>query len=125
VSPGKKKGDRSGRRSLLTRLFGGGKKGDGKPRAKAGAGGSKAAGNGRAEAGPAAAKARPLTPLERSIREIKQLAKVGERDPERLALLLSNLLAGEKARRQQDQERFDRMVTDLLERRDAPSGPGD
>ncbi|MFH1571790.1 MAG: hypothetical protein ABIL09_27620 [Gemmatimonadota bacterium] len=127
MSPGKKKGAKATGGSLLTRLFGGGKKG-GARAAAAGARqkGGKPAGNGKAsaDAGGGATKARPLTPLERSIQEIKQMAKVGERDPERLALLLSNLLAGEQAKRQRDQQKFERMVSDLVDRREPSSDDG-
>lgn len=119
MSPGKKK-KRPAKDSLLTRLFGGGKSKGGRGEARKG---KKPAGNGKA--GPQA-KARPLTPLERSIQEIKQLAKVGESDPERLAMLLSNLLAGEQARRLQDQQKYDQMVSDLLDKRDTEGeGPRD
>ena len=125
MSRGKKKGAKAVRGSLLTRLFGGGRKGDGKPAAAARKQGGRPAGNGKVAAGRAeASKTRLLTPLDRSIQEIKQLAKVGERDPERLALLLSNLLAGEQAKRQRDQERFDRMVSDLVDRHEAPPDEG-
>ncbi|HJP32549.1 MAG TPA: hypothetical protein QGF95_18550 [Candidatus Latescibacteria bacterium] len=72
------------------------------------------AGNG----GKAKAKAKPLTPLERSIQEIKHMAKVGESDPERLAGLLSQLLGGEQEKRRQAQEDFDKMVWDIVNKDD-------
>ncbi len=72
------------------------------------------AGNG----GKAKVKAKPLTPLERSIQEIKHMAKVGESDPERLAGLLSQLLGGEQEKRRQAQEDFDKMVWDIVNKDD-------
>jgi len=128
VSPGKKK-KRPARGSFLTRLLGGDKSGGEQGGARKG---KKPAGNGAAtgkvsragKAGPGdQTRARALTPLERSIQEIKHMAKVGQSDPERLAVLLSNLLAGERARRQQDQQKLDRMVSDLLDRRESGEGP--
>ena len=124
MSPGKKK-KRPTKGSFLTRLLGSDKgkaagNGARKPRAaRANGKPSRAAANkpGAAE-GDAAPKARALTPLERSIQEIKQMAKVGESDPQRLAMLLSNLLAGEQAKRQQDQQSFDEMISDLVDRRE-------
>ena len=90
--------------SLLSRWFKGGAD-------KSGAG-SKSAGKG----GKPAAKARPKaqTPLDRSIQEIKHMAKVGESDPERLAMLLSRLLGKEQAKQQEAQEQFDNMVWDIV-----------
>jgi hypothetical protein len=64
---GKKKSP-SGKASLLTRLFGGRQKKRPKP--------------------PSKEKAKPLTPMQRSIAEIQQMTKIGQRDPERLAQLL-------------------------------------
>jgi hypothetical protein len=43
-------------------------------------------------------KAKPLTPLARSISEIQQMAKIGQRDPERLAQLLITMLGKERAK---------------------------
>ena len=90
---------------LLARLF----KGDSKAGKKPDKARSSAAGatNG---------KAKPLSPLERSIQEIKHMAKVGESDPERLAMLLSRLLSQEKEKERQAQEGFDRMVWDIVHR---------
>lgn len=63
-----------------------------------------------------AEKKKPLTPLERSIAEIRQLQGVGERDPERLAGLLANILAKEKAKQDEAREKFDAMVWDIVHR---------
>ena len=43
-------------------------------------------------------KAKPLTALQRSIAEIKQMKKIGDRDPERLAQLLVAMLGQERAK---------------------------
>ncbi len=59
-------------------------------------------------------KAKALTPLDRSIQEIKHLAKVGQSDPERLAMLLSRLLGQEQDKQRQEKETFDRMVWDIV-----------
>ncbi|MBT6148542.1 MAG: hypothetical protein HN712_18735 [Gemmatimonadetes bacterium] len=91
----------------------------------------KGSGAGKAE------KKKPLTPLERSIAEIRQLQKVGERDPERLATLLANILQKEKAKHDDAQEKFDALVWDIVNREeqdddadasntstdDSPAGP--
>jgi len=61
-----------------------------------------------------AEKKKPLSPLERSIAEIRQLQKVGERDPERLATLLAKILAKEKQKKDEAQEKFDTMVWDIV-----------
>ncbi|MDA0337442.1 MAG: hypothetical protein O2782_19950 [bacterium] len=59
-------------------------------------------------------KAKALTPLDRSIQEIKHLAKVGESDPERLAMLLSRLLGQEREKQRHEKETFDRVVWDIV-----------
>ncbi len=76
------------------------------------------------DSGKAPEKKKPLTPLEKSIAEIRQLQKVGERDPERLATLLANILSKEKQKQDQAKEKFDSMVWDIVNR-DENSSPGD
>ena len=74
-----------------------------------------------------AEKKKPLTPLEKSIAEIRQLQGVGERDPERLAGLLANILAKEKAKQDEAREKFDAMVWDIVhgeEQGDEDGGTG-
>ena len=72
--------------SMLTRLFKkSGKKKGGK---KKGAGGKRQAGE----------KARPLTRRQRAIAEIKQMKKIGDNDPERLAQILSTILGDARAK---------------------------
>ncbi|MEE2659458.1 MAG: hypothetical protein VX733_13205 [Candidatus Latescibacterota bacterium] len=64
-------------------------------------------------------KATPLTPLDHSIQEIRSMIKVGERDPERLAMLLSSLLSKEQEKQKSAQEDFDRMVWDIVNKDEA------
>jgi hypothetical protein len=100
---GKKKKKKSASKpaeGLLARLFKGGGK---EPTAKSKDGSAKPK-----------AKIKPLTPLERSIQEIKHMTKVGESDPERLAMLLSKLLGTEQEKQRHDQEDFDQMVWDIV-----------
>ena len=78
---GKKKAP-SGKVSLLKRLFGGRQKKRTKP--------------------PSKEKAKPLTPMQRSIAEIQQMTKIGQRDPERLAQLLITMLGKERAKEEAD-----------------------
>ena len=103
---------KKGKNSLLSRLLSGGKKkGEKKP-----------AGKGKAQPrNKAPAKARPLSRLERSIAEVKQMTKIGEKDPERLASLLAGLLAKEREKERAEQEAFENQVWDILHR----SEPGE
>ena len=59
---------------------------------------------------------KPKTGLDLAIREIKHMMTVGDKDPERLAMLVSKLLVSEQKRKEQDQEKFDQMVSDILEK---------
>ena len=108
--PRKKKSKKKGAKKapaggLLARLF--------RKDAKAGT----AADSKSAKAAPG--KARPLTPLERSIQEIKHMTKVGQSDPERLAMMLSKLLQQEKQKQESAQESFDAMVWDIVHKAEA------
>lgn len=62
------------------------------------------------------AEAKPKTGLDLAIQEIKHMMAVGDKDPERLAMLVSKLLVSEKKRKEQDQEKFDRMVSGILDK---------
>ena len=97
--------------SLLTRLF---KKGDKKGGKKKGAGG---------KAG--AEKARPLTPRQRSIAEIKQMKKIGDNDPERLAQILSTILGDERVKERIEKEKLDQLVWDIIHKKEQGSGEGE
>lgn len=106
--------------SLFVRLFGGGKKKTKRPVGKKGKEVSRKA----KAVSPPEPQARPLTPRERSIREICQMARIGQKDPERLARLLATLLAKERERRQADKERFEQQIWEILHRsREQESSP--
>jgi len=95
--------------SLLGRLFGGGKKkGKGKKRGDS----AQKKGEGTASK----EKPKSLTRLDRSVAEIKQMAKIGEKDPERLARMLAVLLAKEREKQQVDQEHFEEQVWEIVRR---------
>ena len=106
----KKKKQESNGKSLLTRFFKSGKKKKG--------GEKEILNRGTSGKGKSVHKLKSLSPLDRSIQEIKQLMKVGEDDPERLALLLSNLLVTEREKMQKKQEAFDQMVWDIVQRKE-------
>ena len=97
----KKKGKKnasSDKPSLLTRLFGRRKKKRFKTLPKE--------------------KTKPLTPRQRSIAEIQQMAKIGQRDPERLAHLLITMLGKERAKEEADRQDFEQQVWDIVHRED-------
>jgi len=94
-----KKRKKSAKGSLLTRIFGKKKAGeDDKVKKKA------------------KARIKPLTPIERSIAEIKQMKKIGERDPERLAQLLVSMLGQERAKEEEAKRKLDQQVLDIIHR---------
>ena len=94
-----KKRKKSVKGSLLTRIFGKKKAGeDDKVKKKA------------------KARIKPLTPIERSIVEIKQMKKIGERDPERLAQLLVSMLGQERAKEEEAKRKLDQQVLDIIHR---------
>ena len=93
-----KKNSSSDKPSLLTRLFGRRKKKQFKTSPKE--------------------KTKPLTPRQRSIAEIQQMAKIGQRDPERLAHLLITMLGKERAKEEADRQNFEQQVWDIVHRDD-------
>ena len=95
--------------SLLTRLF----KKDGKKDGKKG-GKKKAAATGE--------KARPLTRRQRSVAEIKQMKKIGDNDPARLANILSTILGDVRAKEQAEKEKLDELVWDIIHKKEQGSG---
>ena len=68
------------------------------------------------------AKAKPLTPLQRSIAEIRQMKKIGDRDPERLAQLLVAMLGKERAKEEEAKRRLDKQVWDIIHRSEQKEG---
>ncbi len=96
--------------SLFFRLLGGKKKG------KAGTGKKGKAAKKADPEKQTASKARPLTRRERSIAEVKQMTKIGAKDPERLARLLATILAKDREKRQADKNDFEQQVWDIVHR---------
>ena len=119
MSPGKKKKGKPS--SFLARLLGGGGKADGAGKSAGKKAQTRAEGR-PADAGAAKEKASPLTPRERSVAEVKQMARIGRRDPERLALLLTAMLAKERARQQADKASFEQQVLGIVQRSDSAAG---
>ncbi len=119
-----KSGKRGNRPSLLERLLGRSGRNKGKSRRPAGRDAREPVRQAQPASVPAGRRTavqgrqsiRPLTPRQRSIEEIRQLARIGARDPGRLARLLAAMLAKEQARRQADQERFDQQVREVVQR---------
>ena len=107
--PAGKKKKKAAKKSLLTRLFGNKKaKENGKTKKKT------------------EAKVKALTALQRSISDIKQMKKIGERDPERLAQLLATILGQERAKAEEAKRKLDEQVGDIIhraEQKDAKTSP--
>ena len=99
---GKKKKKKAAKKSLLTRLFGD---------KKAGKNGKKDKPEKKSET-----RAQALTALQRSISEIKQMKKIGERDPERLAQLLATMLGQEREKAEEAKRKLDEQVWDIIHR---------
>jgi len=62
------------------------------------------------------ARAKALTALQRSISEIKQMKKIGERDPERLAQLLTTMLGQEREKEEEAKRKLNEQVWDIIHR---------
>ena len=107
--PAGKKKKKAAKKSLLTRLFGDKKaKENGKTKKKT------------------EARVKALTALQRSISDIKQMKKIGERDPERLAQLLATILGHERAKAEEAKRKLDEQVGDIIhraEQKDAKTSP--
>lgn len=107
--PAGKKKKKAAKKSFLTRLFGDKKaKENGKTKKKT------------------EARAKALTALQRSISDIKQMKKIGERDPERLAQLLATILGQERAKAEEAKRKLDEQVGDIIhraEQKDAKTSP--
>ncbi|HIG53206.1 MAG TPA: hypothetical protein EYG11_24885 [Candidatus Latescibacteria bacterium] len=97
--PAGKKKKKATKKSLLTRLFGD----------------EKAKKNDKVEK-KTAVRAKALTALQRSISEIKQMKKIGERDPERLAQLLATMLGQERAKAEEAKRKLNEQVWDIIHR---------
>ena len=99
------KKNKAAKKSLFTRLFGDRKKAKNDQAAKV-----------------PKVKAKPLTPLQRSIAEIKQMKKIGGRAPERLAQLLVAMLGQERAKEEEARCRLDKQVRDIINRAEKKEG---
>jgi len=122
----KKKKKKRSSASLLGRLFA--SSGDRKKAARGKAqskGGAKAAPKAPTKDESEAPPAAPLTPRQKSVREIEQMAQMGKADPERLALMLSRLLGTVRDQRDRDQADFEEMVSDILARGSEAPEDGD
>ena len=100
-----RKKSKGAKKSLLSRLFGGRKNAKKSQAAKV-----------------PKDKAKPLTPLQRSIADIKQMKKIGDRDPERLAQLLVAMLGQERAKEEEAKRRLDKQVRDIIHRAEQKEG---
>ena len=63
-----------------------------------------------------------LTPRERSFAEIKQLAEIGKKDPERLARLLSAMLRKNRSEEKDARTQLDKYVTEIVRRDEEQRG---
>ena len=61
-------------------------------------------------------KSKPLTPRQKSIAEIKQMAEIGKKDPERLAKVLSGMLRGKQDSLRAGRIQLDSHVSDIVKR---------
>jgi chorismate mutase len=85
------------------------KKGKGKPKAKA------------------AGKKKPISlpsRRERQVNELKTLANIGKRDPERLAAIITRMLMDEDEQSERERLKFERMVWKRAEKHDKPPEEG-
>lgn len=71
----------------------------------------------------ASSKKRPMslpTRRERQVNELKTLANIGRRDPERLAAIISRMLLDEDEQDERKRLKFERMLWKRAERRQKP-----
>ena len=61
-------------------------------------------------------KSKPLTPRQKSIAEIKQMAEIGKKDPERLAKVLSGMLRGKRDSLRAGRAQLDSQVSEIVNR---------
>ena len=65
---------------------------------------------------PADPPAEPLGPRQKAVAEIRQLAAIGRKDPERLAMLLTNMLGEARAGRRRDEEKYRSLIEEIARR---------
>ena len=67
-------------------------------------------------------KSKPLTPRQRSIAEIKHMAEIGKKDPERLAKVLSGMLRENSNDLRRGRAKLDSHVSAIVKRDEKNSG---
>ena len=75
----------------------------------------------------ACAKKRPMslpTRRERQVNELKTLANIGRRDPERLAAIITRMLMDEAEQNERERLKFERMLWKRVEKHEKPSEEG-
>ena len=66
-------------------------------------------------------KTQPLTSREKQVRELKMLADIGKRDPERLAGMISRLLLDGQEKDEAARQKFEQLVWEKAEKRKSPT----
>lgn len=65
---------------------------------------------------PANSPPAPLEPRQKAVAEIRQLVAIGHKDPERLAMLLTNMLGEARAGRRRDEEKYRSLIEEIARR---------
>lgn len=69
--------------------------------------------------------ARPKSLRERQVQELKTLAKIGKRDPERLAVIISKMLQEAMAQDEDARLKFERLIWEKAEKHRSTRDPED
>ena len=75
---------------------------------------------GKSVGGPPKERIKPQSPGKRTILEIQRLTGVGKKDPQRLAMMISNILGKEREKSTEQQTSFERKIQDLSRKRTKP-----
>ena len=67
----------------------------------------------------------PATARERQVSELKTLAKIGRRDPERLASIISKMLLDDEEQERDERLRFERLIWEKAEKRGQTGNSGE
>ena len=67
----------------------------------------------------------PATARERQVSELKTLAKIGRRDPERLASIISKMLLDDEEQERDERLRFERLIWEKAEKRGQNGNSGE
>lgn len=68
------------------------------------------------QAAPPPPPSEPLSPRQKAVAEIRQLAAIGRKDPERLAMLLTNMLGQAREGRRRDEEKYRALIEEIARR---------